>query len=85
MTVRKYGKELAEMSALWNCGEREAAQQFLQAHYIARGNSPKAAADFINCWNDDDLARSFVAVMASCRGESSPAEIDLLELKPTRA
>ena len=78
MTVRKYGKELAEMAALWNCGEREAAQQFLQAHYIARGNSLKAAADFISSWNDDDLSRGFVAVMEFCRGEATPAEIDLL-------
>lgn len=85
MTVSRYGKELAEMSKLWNCGEREAAQQFLQAIYIAEGNSPETAAEFINTLSDNDLASSFSKVMDACRKTSFSNGINLLELKPARA
>ena len=84
MTICKYGKELAEMMTLWNCGEKEAAQQFLQAIYIAEGNRPNAAAEFINTLSDDELANSFSKVLDACRKVSHSDAINLLDLKPTR-
>lgn len=82
MTVLRYGKELAEMSVLWNCGEKEAAQQFLQAYYILKGNRPEAAADSINSWSDDVLFCLYVAVMDDSRRQTN--DIDLLALEPVR-
>ena len=80
MAVSRYGKELAEMSKRWNCGEKEAAQQFIQAYYILKGNRPEAAADFINTWSDDVLFCAYVAVMDDSRRQKK--DIDLLALEP---
>lgn len=80
MTVSRYGKELAEMMTLWNCGEKEAAQQFIQAYYILKGNRPEAAADFINTWQDDVLFCAFIAIMDDSRKQKK--DIDLLALEP---
>ena len=85
MTASKYAKELSEMMALWNCGEREAAQQFLHAIYISEGNKPETAAAFINTLSDEDLFRSFDKVLDTCRKVSPSSAINLLDLKPVRA
>ena len=80
MTVSRYGKELAEMMTLWNCGEREAAQQFLQAYYILKGNRPEAAAECVNSWQNDVLFGSFIRVMDDLR--KPPKNTDLLPPDP---
>ena len=83
MKVSRYGKELAEMMELWNCAsEREAAQIYLQAVYIDRGNRPAATADFIGTLPDEEISRGFVAMMDINRRGTN--EIDLLPLKSTR-
>ena len=78
MSAYRYGNELAEMMKLWNCGEREAAQQFLQAYYILKGNRP-ATTDFVNTWSDDVLFSGYVAVMDDSR--KSEKDIDLLTIQ----
>ena len=80
MTVSRYGKELAEMSKRWNCGEKEAAQQFIQAYYILKGNRPEAAAECVNSWQDDVLFCAFIAIMDDSRRQWN--DIDLLTLEP---
>lgn len=82
MTIAKHKKELAEMMRLWNCGEREAIQQFLHAIYIAKGNRPDATAEFINHLPDDELARVFIAVMEYGHKELSFINPDLLAIQP---
>ena len=79
MAFTKYNSELSEMAAMWNCGEREAAQQLLQSYYILKGNRP-ALTDFVNTWSDDVLFCSYLAVMDESR--KSPLSIDLLALEP---
>lgn len=80
MTVSRYGKELAEMSKRWNCCEKEAAQQFIQAYYILKGNRPEAAAECVNSWQDDVLFCAFIAIMDDSRRQRN--DIDLLTLEP---
>ena len=80
MTVYRYGKELSEMMKLWNCDERAAAQQLLQAYYILKGNRPSATADFVNTWSDDILLAIYVNVMDDSRRQKK--DIDLLALEP---
>lgn len=76
----RYGKELAELTEIWNCGECEAVQHFLHAIYIARGHRPTAAAEIFKGMTDDALSRVFVEVMDETR-KPRPS-IDLLDLQP---
>lgn len=79
MAFTKYHSELSEMAAMWHCGEREAAQRFLQTYYILKGNRP-ALTDFVNTWSDDALFCSYIALMDNSRKQQK--DIDLLALEP---
>ena len=82
MTVSKYQKELAEMTRLWNCNERDAMLVFLQVIYILRGNSPEQVAGITNHLSDEHLAYCFTAFMDDRRITSKT--IDLLSIEPWR-
>ena len=79
MAFTKYNSELSEMAAMWNCGEREAAQQLLQSYYILKGNRP-ALTDFVNTWSDDVLFCSYIKMMDESRTREK--DTDLLALEP---
>ncbi len=82
MKTTAYRKELTEIMTLWNCGEREAVQKFLQSIYIAKGNKPQTAADFLNHLSDAELLRVFATVMDCGRREMSFITLDLLAIQP---
>lgn len=80
MTV-KYHRELAEMTKIWNCSERDAALIFLHVIYILRGGSPESVAGFTNHLSDEHLSYCFTAFMDN-RFITPAKPIDLLNIKP---